>query len=63
MVCDESVRDRQVATFDSALPSNCVALHFSDNHPELNRAGYTIQYQDERISGGVRWILVLATIG
>lgn len=39
-------------------------LHFSHNHPELlKRAGYTIRYQEERNTGGVRWILLVATIG
>jgi SAM-dependent methyltransferase len=38
-------------------------LHFSHNHPELlRRAGFTIRYQEERKTGGVRWILLLATI-
>jgi predicted TPR repeat methyltransferase len=39
-------------------------LHLSHNYPELlKRAGCTIRYQDERTTGGVRWILLLATAG
>ena len=38
--------------------------HLSHNYPELlKRAGYTIRYQGERNTGGVRWILLLATVG
>jgi SAM-dependent methyltransferase len=39
-------------------------LHLSHNYPELlKRAGYTVRYQDQRTTGGVRWILILATVG